>query len=102
MLPTEKEIKILALKNILTQRKAYDTEIEERGAQLKELESQQNEKHYDAQSYDSLKKVYQEVETLRKLCDEKVREIAADVRENVSDETDISVQHLLLEAARYD
>lgn len=101
MSPTDKEIKILALKNILRQRKGYDSEIEEREDQLKESEMHQNEENYDAQLHESMKKIHDEVITLRNLCNVKVREIAADLRESSGEETNESIELLLQEAARY-
>lgn len=99
MYPPDKNIKELALKNILKQRLDYIKEIEERKTQLKELELQKDHENYDEQLFDSLKKILKEVENLRNLSDNKVNEISDDVRSAFKGDNNCESVNLLLAEA---
>jgi hypothetical protein len=101
MSPTEREIKVIALDKILQDRISYINEVSRLEQELKELKEQEinNDKDdFDPNTVENAEIILQEIKDLVPLAEEKIKEIADDLRNILNNDSNEVIDRLLSDA----
>lgn len=99
MSPTEKDIKVIALARLLQDRTSYIKEVKEKKEQIEQFKKQKEEETSDMEfNLANEEIILQETEDLIPLVEDKIKEIALDLRASLNGESNEVIDRLLAEA----